>query len=327
MSQNKVTGVILKNVSQADKKTNAANGSEFPLPYSIFHIPYSQHRILFITGPTASGKSDLAMRIAEEFDGEIICADSQTVRRGMDIGTAKPTKEDQRKVPHHVLDVIDPYEHFTVADFTSRAEAAISDIQNRGKLPIVVGGTGLYIDALLYGFSFRPTVGDYTREVLEAKSVSELQAIITQAEYPMPENENNPRHLIRVIETKGMAPKKNNTRESAVIVAIDPGKIEHAVRVERRVDAMFDSGLISEIEQLLEQFGSPPKNFDAIVYRLAWEQLNELGKMDKQLLRERFIIGDRQYAKKQRAWMKRNKDIQWFSDPEEAYHYLVSSEQ
>lgn len=282
--------------------------------------PSSQ--ILFVTGPTASGKSDLAMRVAEELNGEIVCADSQTIRRDMNIGTAKPSAEDRAKTPHHLLDIIDPYDRFTVAEFAQRAEAAIADIRARGKLPIVVGGTGLYIDALLYGFSFRPSSSDYSREELEAKSVSELQKIIRGSGYPMPENMQNPRHLIRVIEAEGVQPQKRSLRAGAIVVGIDPGKEILEQRIEKRIDSMLASGFLGELEAIVQKYGEPPQGFDAIEYRIAYENRS----LNTDELRQKLIIGDRQYAKKQRAWLKRNRDIVWFTSAEEAYSFLGSRE-
>ena len=116
----------------------------------------SQGALLAIVGETASGKSALAMKLAKMLGGELICADSRTIYMGMDVGTAKPSKADQEKVRHHLLDVVRPDEKFTVSDFKRLAEAAISDIQSRGRLPIVVGGSGLYVDALIYDFKFVP---------------------------------------------------------------------------------------------------------------------------------------------------------------------------
>ena len=287
-----------------------------------YQISRDEQRTLFITGPTASGKSALAMRLAEDWNGEIICADSQTVRRGMDIGTAKPSTEDQQKVPHHLLDIIDPYERFTVADFVARAEVAIADIRMRGNVPIVVGGTGLYVDALLYGFSFRPTSSLYTRAELEAKPVAELQNIIETAGYPMPENRQNPRHLIRTIESEGAAPKQRRLREGAVVVGIDPGKDVLERRIEKRVDVMLQNGFLKELDRIVQKYGEPPHGFDAIEYRVAYENRG----LSTEALRQKLIVGDRQYAKKQRAWMKRNKDIVWFTSGEEAYAFLGSRE-
>ncbi len=276
--------------------------------------------ILFITGPTASGKSDLAMRVAEEFNGEIICADSQTVRQGMNIGTAKPSKEDQRVVPHHLLDIIEPDDRFTVAEFKDRAEEAIAEIQGRGRLPIVVGGTGLYIDALLYGFSFRSqTSSKYTRVDLESMSVDELQNIIHKFGYVMPKNAHNPRHLIRVIESEGQEPQKNSMRGSAIVIGLDPGKEALENRIALRIDLMLSGGLLEEYDMLIKKYGHPKNGFDGVEYRIVSEHRGA----DTNELRQKLIIGDRQYAKKQRSWMKRNQDIIWFDDLSDAFEHIA----
>lgn len=285
-------------------------------PATIYQPPTP---IIFICGPTASGKSDLAMEVARTFNGEIICADSQTIRCGMDIGTAKPTRREQQKIPHHMLDIIDPYEKFTVSDFKSRAEQSIQDIRNRDKLPIIVGGTGLYIDALLYNFTFRRTTSNFTREELEALSVARLQKIIRERQHAMPENRENPRHLIRVIETEGRLPQKESLRQGAIVIGLDPGKDELNARIEARSRQMMQLGLLDEYEELVETYGMPENGFDAIPYRTISEHPNA----STYELTQRLTIGDRQYAKKQRSWLRRNKDIIWFEDPKSAYEHIV----
>lgn len=280
-------------------------------------------QLIFIVGPTASGKSDLALRVAKQFDGEIICADSQTIRRGMDIGTAKPTADDRQQVPHHLLDIIDPYDRFTVAEFKTRAEAAIADIQTRGKVPIIVGGTGLYIDALLYGFSFRATShhSQNTREQLESKPVEELQKMIHTRGLTLPKNEQNPRHLIRVIETAGAAPRKQPLRSGALVIGIDPGRERLEARIKKRIEYMLEHGFLDELKSIVNTYGTPDTTFDAIEYRIAYEHPNAT----EQELKEMLLIGDRQYAKKQRTWFRRNTDITWFETAESAFEYVTNS--
>lgn len=156
-------------------------------------------KLIVIVGPTASGKSSLAMRVAKTYGGEIIAADSRTVYKGMDIGTAKPSQSDQTKVPHWGLNLVSPGQRFTAHQFQKYANSKIKDIQKRGKLPILVGGTGLYMDAVLFGFGFLPDADPGNREKLEVLSVSQLQKIIENKGYIMPVNSQNKRHLIRAI--------------------------------------------------------------------------------------------------------------------------------
>src|SRR5688572_25180412 len=164
--------------------------------------------LIVILGPTASGKSALALGLAKQFGGEIIAADSRTVYRGMDIGTAKPSVEEQRQVRHHLIDVVSPDGPFTVADFQRLAFDAIADIGARAKTPLLVGGSGLYIDAVIYNFSFREPSNGLGRSKLQMLSVDQLQELLEEQGIPLPENKKNPRHLIRALETAGEVPQR-----------------------------------------------------------------------------------------------------------------------
>ncbi len=275
-------------------------------------------KLIAIVGPTASGKSSLAMRIAKEFDGEIIAADSQTVKRGMDIGTAKASKADQALIRHHLLDVIDPYERFTAGEFKRQAELAIADIQKRLKVPIIVGGTGMYIDALLYDFSFREVPDDKRRDELEQKSVEELQAIIQERGLPMPKNDQNKRHLVRVIETDGEIPKRGELKEGTMIIGIMPPKDELQQRIETRIDHMLAEGWIDEAERITAEYGQPPEDWDAIGYSM----IVQAARGDAETLRAALISAHKRYAKSQLTWFKRKPDIRWFEQTDEAYEHV-----
>ncbi len=276
---------------------------------------------IFVVGPTASGKSELAMRLAEELDGEIICADSQTIRRGMDIGTAKPTAEDQARVPHHLLDIIDPYQEFSLAQYLEVARRALDDIHSRGKRAIVVGGTGLYIDALYYQFQLPKTM---TRDTFdfESSSIPVLQDYIKQHDLVMPTNDLNKRHLINVILRDGDVGSRNAPLPNSLIVGINPGREVLIERINRRVDVMFDGGFIDEVKQLIKIYGQPPREFDAIGYKIAMKYLNGVATPDE--AKAEFKLRDRQYAKRQISWLKRNPDIKWFESAESAYLGIMS---
>jgi tRNA dimethylallyltransferase len=159
--------------------------------------------LIAIVGETASGKSALALDLAERYNGEIIAADSRTVYRGMDIGTAKPSVADRARVPHHLIDIADPDQSISAADFQRLAYKAIADIQAREKNAFLVGGTGLYIDAVLYNFKFHGPADLAERAKLEKLSVVELRQQLQDEGTPLPTNQNNPRHLVRQLETKG----------------------------------------------------------------------------------------------------------------------------
>ena len=285
-------------------------------------IRTANYDLLVIVGPTASGKSALAMRIAEELGGEIICADSRTVYRGMDIGTAKPTKEEQAKVKHWGLDLVQLNQRFTVADFKKYAEDAIEDIQNRGKLPILVGGTGLYIDAVLFNFSFRRGNKISDRLIYSQKTIEELQAIIKEKGYPMPENKQNKRHLIRTIETKGQTgTKKEALQKNLILIGILPPNEVLKQRISKRAEKIFTRGVLVETESLLDKYGEEAvTRTGGIVYKICQDLLNGRGNYPEAI--ERSMKEDWQYARRQKTWFKRNKLIHWFDSPEKAYKYI-----
>ena len=161
--------------------------------------------LIVITGPTASGKSGLALELAERYHGEIICADSRTVYKGMDVGTAKPSADNQVRVPHHLLDVVEPGERFTAGEFQRLARQAITDIRGRGHIPFLVGGTGLYIDSVVLNYAFDDApVDELARKGLESKTIEELRSLLKTHHIDIPHNSSNKRHLIRAWEQRGI---------------------------------------------------------------------------------------------------------------------------
>ncbi len=291
---------------------------------SILKSNISNINTIFVVGPTASGKSELAMRLAENYDGEILCADSQTIRRGMDIGTAKPSAADQARVKHHMLDIIEPYAEFSLADFLTIARPIINDIHGRGEVAVVVGGTGLYIDALFYNFEL-PQLGSVValKDELEDKSVEALQQIIRDNGYVMPINDQNPRHLINVILRAGSAGVRGEPDASSLIVGISPGMGVLIRRIETRVEAMFAGGFLDEVRELSQVYGEPPREFDAIGYKIALRHIH--GDLSEAEAKDLFKLRDRQYAKRQISWLRRNKHIRWYTDPNEAYDAIIGS--
>lgn len=276
--------------------------------------------IVFIVGTTASGKSDAAMKLAERLPIEIVCADSQTVRKELNIGTAKPSIEEQQAVPHHGLDLIEPYERFSVSAFKIYAESAIKDIISRGNIPVVVGGSGLYIDALYYDYPLQDEQAD---DDLEEKSVAELQEIINGQGYPMPENNTNPRHLIGVIRRKGVVHDSTTPREGAIITGMRRSEEKLKQRIQTRVSTMVEHGLVSEVVQIISKHGPPPEKFDAIAYPLVTKYLD--GEIDMEDLQQQFARADWQYARRQNAWFKRNKNIAWFEQANELVEHIVNA--
>jgi tRNA dimethylallyltransferase len=167
--------------------------------------------LVVIAGPTASGKTSLAIEMAERFDGEIICADSRTIYKGMDIGTAKPTKEERERVPHWGLDLVEPNERYSVAEFKAYAVRKIEDIRARGKVPFLVGGTGLYVDAIIFDYEFGPAADMERRQSLEKMTIEELHAYCSENNIELPENRLNKRYVIRSIEQKSINTKRRST--------------------------------------------------------------------------------------------------------------------
>lgn len=274
--------------------------------------------LIVIVGPTASGKSDLAIHIAQKYKGEIICADSQTIRRDMNIGTAKPSKHDQKLIPHHLLDIIGPYDKFSAVDFQKLANKAIKDISKTGKMPILAGGSGLYIDSVLFSYAFRGKTDEELRLYLNDMSVEELQAMIHAAGYKMPQNYSNPRHLIRTIESEGYQPTAKPQRSNTLVLGLDIDKATLNERIAKRIDNMLEQGFIDEVKWVINKYGIPPKNFDAIGYKIVLSYINEQGKADEDSIKRAMNIADRRYAKRQKAWFKRNPNIQWITSKTEA---------
>ncbi|MDB5183808.1 MAG: tRNA dimethylallyltransferase, partial [Candidatus Saccharibacteria bacterium] len=203
--------------------------------------------LVVIVGPTASGKTALAIKLALEFGGEIICADSRTVYKGLDIGTAKPSREDQSLVQHWGLDLVEPNERFTAADFKQYATQKIKEIRSRGRIPFLVGGTGLYVDGIVFDFQFGTKIDEKFRAELEKMTVEELQKYCNEHNVQLPENNKNQRYLIRSIEQNGINnSRKNEPINNLIIVGITTDKKILRSRIEERADNLFSSGVIEE---------------------------------------------------------------------------------
>lgn len=270
--------------------------------------------LLVIVGETASGKSKLALEIAQRLKGEIICADSMTVRQGADIGSAKPTEAERALVPHHLIDVVRPNEPFTAAQFKLLAQEAIDDISNRSKLPIMVGGTGLYIDGVIYDYEFLPPASPEVRQRLN--DMTNIQLIEEAASLGLDTtgvDVNNSRRLIRLIETDGAKPTKQNLRANTLVMGIELDNDELNSRIEQRVDAMISSGLEREVEQLAGQFGWDCEALKGVGY-LQWRNYF-LGTQSIQETRKYIVKATQDLAKRQRTWFKRNKSIHWITTP------------
>jgi len=264
--------------------------------------------LIVIGGQTGTGKTALAMELAEKYGGEIIAADSRTVYAGMDIGTAKPTAAERKRVPHHGLDVVRPGGRFSAYDFKQLAETAIEDIAGRGKIPFLVGGTGLYIDAILYDFAFRALPDPVIRGKLQEASVHQLQTMVVARGLSLPPNAANPRHLQRILEN-GMAPQQaRQLRPRTLLLGLRLPRDELRRRIEQRVAAMMAGGLIDEVYALRKTYGNV-EAFRAPGYQAVAAYLDRVCTLAE--AEAVFVRNDLRLAKRQLTWFKRNAAIHW----------------
>ncbi len=277
--------------------------------------------LVVIVGPTASGKTGLAIKIAKQFNGEVIAADSRTIYKYMDIGTAKPTVQEMQGIPHWGIDLVEPGQTFSAADFKNYALSKITDIRQRGRLPILVGGSGLYVDALIFDYQFGPKADAKNRAQWLALPIDELIDYCKNNNIRLPENAKNKRYLVRAIEQSGINQKRRLTPiENTTIVGIATEKVELRHRIEQRADAMFKAGMIDEAKRLGERYGWRAESMTGNIYRLVERYID--GESSIEELRNQFILSDWHLAKKQLTWLKRNHFIKWLA-LDEAEQYIA----
>jgi tRNA dimethylallyltransferase len=282
-----------------------------------------QPPLVVIVGETASGKSALALDIALQFGCEIICADSWTVRRGVNIGTAKPTEEERQQVPHHLLDVVDPCENFSAAVFKRLATQAISDIATKGKSSLMVGGTGLYVDSVIYGYSFLPLTDKYLRQELNRLTIGGLLSRIEKLGLSLEGIDvRNKRRLIRLIESQGERPTRQPLRPNTLILGLAPTREVLRERVSVRVDQMIVDGLEQEVRLLSNKYGWECEALKGIGYR-EWRGYFA-GTQDINQTKQRIISATLGLSKRQRTWFKRNADINWICKREDAVDLVTT---
>ena len=271
--------------------------------------------LLAIVGETATGKSMLALELAKQLNGEIICADSWTVRRELNIGTDKPSLKVKKEIKHHLLDIVDPCDDFTAALFKELANDAISEITERGKLAILVGGSGLYIDSVIFNYGFLKPSSPELRSELNKLSIDELIQKIADLDIPMSENidQRNKRRLIRVIESGGQMPKINSLRNNTLVIGVNLDKDSHLRAITDRVDSMLSRGLETEVKTLTAKYGWDCEALKGVGYK-QWKRYFE-GTQTLDETRTQIISATNNLSKKQRTWFKRNKSIHWYSQP------------
>lgn len=276
-------------------------------------------KMIIVVGPTASGKTGLAIELAQRFNGEVVSADSRQVYRGLDIGSAKVTEGEMDGVPHHLLDVADPMDVYTAADWKRDAAAAIGGILKRGRLPIIAGGTFFYIDALLNRVTL-PEVppNQALRTELETKNAAELVAILEELdpERAATVERDNPRRLIRAIEiAKALGrvppPVAADSPYDTLLIGLTVDMQTHGEVIRKRLTDRFEAGMVDEVEGLLNQ-GVTHERLEnlGLEYRYVSRYLR--GLMSYEAMVDELATKSRQFARRQMTWLKRDRSIHWF---------------
>jgi len=281
--------------------------------------------IIVLTGPTASGKTAISLQIAKKYNCEIICADSMTVYRGMDIGTDKPLKEDMNGIPHHLLDTVNPDEEFNAAIFCTKVKELVEDIHARGNVPMLVGGSVMYLDAYIYDYQMPEIAPDEElRKKLEEKSAEELftQLCDCDPDCEWTVDRHNKRRIIRAIEIcttsgKPLASqrKKMPFPHNLLYMAVDRERAALYAQIDKRVDEMFRHGFVDEVRALHSMYDHNTA-MQAAGYRQIIQCLD--GEIDLETAMAKTKQVHRNYAKRQLTWLRNNKDIMWFKDTAEA---------
>lgn len=284
-------------------------------------------KVLTIVGPTASGKTRLAVELAQRFNGEVVSCDSMQIYRYMDIGTAKPTKEEMAGVPHHMLDVADPDENYSAARYVEQASACVEDILARGKLPIIAGGTGLYRDALLAGRTFAAFSGKYREELQRKAAEGQLPRLYEELRRIDPERAEklhpaDEKRILRALEVwyetgktiteHDEESRRQPPRYEAVSIGLSFSNREDMwKRIDHRVDAMMSAGLVAEVRALLDRgIPSTCTAMQAIGYKEMVCAL-DAGRPPEEAAEE-IKLRSRQYAKRQLTWFRRDLSVHWF---------------
>ena len=283
-------------------------------------------KVIVICGPTASGKTKLGIEVANKIGGEIISSDSMQIYKYMDVGTAKPTQEEMQGIQHYLLNFVEPNQRYSVAEFKKDAENAIEQILAKGKVPIIVGGTGLYVDSLIYGIEYQDIKLDENyraelekrveKEGLETLYI-EAQKIDSQAVEKI--SENDKKRILRILEIyhatgknkteQEIESRKNGVKYDYKVFAINMDREKLYERINKRVDIMIEQGLIEEVENLLKKYNEFPTAMQGLGYKEVVEYLEN--KISKEEMIEKIKRETRRYAKRQLTWFRKNKQTIW----------------
>lgn len=286
-------------------------------------------KVVVIVGPTASGKTALSIELAKKINGEIVSCDSMQIYEDMTIGSAKPTKEEMQGIKHYMIDIVKPNERFSVAEYAKKAEEAIEEILGKNKNPIVIGGTGLYANSLIYGIEYKQIEFDNKyREMLEeqAKDKEGLQKLYEQAKKIDEQaitkiSPNDKKRILRILEIYHQTGKnktqmekesrKNEVKYDYKVFAINIDRKILYERINKRVDIMIENGLIEEVQNLLEKYDEFPTAMQGLGYKEVVEYLN--GDCTKQEMIEKIKQETRRYAKRQLTWFRRLENVIWLN--------------
>ena len=285
-------------------------------------------KVIVICGPTASGKTSLSIELAKQIDGEIVSADSMQIYEDMDIGTAKPTIEEMDGIKHYLVGEISPTIRYSVADYKKAALNAIEEILQKGKTPIVVGGTGLYVDSLVYGIEYDEVEVDleYREKLDQIADEKGLEYLYNEAkkidEKAMEKiSPNDRKRIFRVLEIYKATGKTKTEQEiesrqkenpyDYYVFAIDMDREKLYERINKRVDLMLEKGLIEEVKQVTEKYKNLPTAIQGLGYKEVVEYLD--GNLTYDEMVEKIKIETRHYAKRQLTWFRKNKEITWIN--------------
>lgn len=288
-------------------------------------------KVIVICGPTASGKTALSIELAKKINGEIISCDSMQIYKYMDIGTAKPTLEEQKEVKHHLIDFVEPNQRYSVAEYKKDAEKSIEEILSKGKTPIIVGGTGLYVDSLIYGIEYPEIELDeeYRKQLekeIEEKGLESLYNKAKEIDSKAMEkiSPNDKKRIMRVVEiykatgkTKTEQEIESRTHEVKYdykVFAIKMDREKLYERINKRVDLMVKKGLIEEVQNILKKYDKFPTAMQGLGYKEVVEYLD--GKTTKEEMIDKIKMQTRRYAKRQITWFKKNKQTVWIENNE-----------
>ena len=283
-------------------------------------------KVIVICGPTASGKTALSIELAKKINGEIISSDSMQIYKYMDIGTAKTTQEEMQGIKHYLLDFVEPSQRYSVAEFKKDAEKAIEEILQKGKTPIIVGGTGLYVDSLIYGIEYQTIEFDeqYRKQLEERVEKEGLETLYNEAKNIDSQavekiSTNDQKRILRILEIykatgknkteQEIESRKNGVKYDYKVFAINMDREKLYERINKRVDIMIESGLVEEVESLLKKYNEFPTAMQGLGYKEVVEYLQ--GKLSKEEMIEKIKRETRRYAKRQLTWFRKNKQTIW----------------